>query len=604
MAYAQQPAPVFHEDFQNGIPDTFTLMDFDGHTPDPDLNFPKGKAWASWTDPDDAENLIAASVSWYDHSGCTANDWMITPVITLPADSAACQLYWRSRSAVSTFMDAYQVAVATDTDQKADVLAKTSDKWMVVKQISNSQNLAEWKTYKVDLSNFRGRTIYLAFINVTTDGWMCYVDDITVGEEASVNLGDVRIQSLPFAADGKATIKADLHVGILNKLTSFTARLTSDADTLTETISGNYDVNKHYSLTLNNQLPGDETATRKYKLELLNDTILFATDSSEVTYTKSLDGQLCVVAEGLHDCTDSYGPRMIEGFKWAKEQLGDRFLGFQLHTAEYDPLRYNASQRYYKLLKNFDLIPNQTVVVGRKATGDVYDQIESLCEDNLNRILLATPQIEGEIDDEEMTIQAKCTFAIPLENQSYSYEIIVTEDTVWTTQSNMYAGGDLFGKFCGYENYPLNANIPVNNVVRAVFSSKSMTFNKDTQAGEEVVLEAIVKDFEQSSSERFDCAEPRNLFASILIIDDATGEIINAARSKMVYTGNKPVNGIVDIADCQTTKIEVFDLNGRKVTSYGLTEDSDAMIPAKAHGSLFIIKKVSNGETQTYKVHR
>ena len=146
--------PVFHEDFSNGIPETFSLFDRDCLTPKDGLGYPAKTAWAAWTDPDDADNGIAASVSYYSNGGA-ANDWMVLPKIQMPEDSASCQLYWRSRSAFDTFKDGYVVVVNEQTNYSPKQLIDKDINWSFIRQVQNNQNPASWQTFQTDLSAYR-----------------------------------------------------------------------------------------------------------------------------------------------------------------------------------------------------------------------------------------------------------------------------------------------------------------------------------------------------------------------------------------------------------------------------------------------------------------
>ena len=78
LPFSLKSQSIFQEDFENGIPNTFTLVDNDGLSPNsPDFN----NAWIAF--PLAGENL-AASTSWYVPAG-QADDWLITPAINIPA---------------------------------------------------------------------------------------------------------------------------------------------------------------------------------------------------------------------------------------------------------------------------------------------------------------------------------------------------------------------------------------------------------------------------------------------------------------------------------------------------------------------------------------
>ena len=100
-------------DFENGIPETVILKDYDGLTPKSGLGFPENTAWSIWSDPNASINNVVGSCSYYENGG-QANDWLVIPDIALPEDSASCQMFWRSRSAWDTYKDGYVVVITTE----------------------------------------------------------------------------------------------------------------------------------------------------------------------------------------------------------------------------------------------------------------------------------------------------------------------------------------------------------------------------------------------------------------------------------------------------------------------------------------------------------
>ena len=73
---------IFSEDFQQGIPNTWTLINVDGRTPDSTMVLPSQitDAWVPLDDFGNPGDTFAASTSKYLPAG-QANDWLITPAI-------------------------------------------------------------------------------------------------------------------------------------------------------------------------------------------------------------------------------------------------------------------------------------------------------------------------------------------------------------------------------------------------------------------------------------------------------------------------------------------------------------------------------------------
>ena len=113
-------AQIFKEDFENGMPSTFTIIDNDGGTPATNVNWCTD-AWVVRADFEFTTDNVAASVSWYSPAG-TSDDYMITPAITIPAGTAP-SLIWNVKAQDGSFADGYEVIISTTGNTLADMQA-------------------------------------------------------------------------------------------------------------------------------------------------------------------------------------------------------------------------------------------------------------------------------------------------------------------------------------------------------------------------------------------------------------------------------------------------------------------------------------------------
>lgn len=164
---------VFFEDFGGGIPTDFTLIDVDGLTPADPVSF-ISEAWVA--DADEEGDSIAISTSWYDPAG-TADDWLITPQISVPA-TGEFVLQWNARSFDPSFRDGYQVLISVGA-------AEIPDFTDVV--FSVDQEIASWTTRSVSLQDYSGQDIFIAFRNNSSDQFLLAVDDISVVSKLAVD---------------------------------------------------------------------------------------------------------------------------------------------------------------------------------------------------------------------------------------------------------------------------------------------------------------------------------------------------------------------------------------------------------------------------------
>lgn len=159
---------VYTEDFQSGIPVNYTLIDNDGLTVDPMVS-EFSDAWISLEDPDNAGDFVVGSTSFFAPVG-VADRWLITPQISLGAYGNI--LYWNARSHDASFPDSYQVLISTTgTDIASFDTLKTI-----------YSELATWNARTLNLSDsgYNNVSVYLAFRNMTNDGFKLYLDDISI----------------------------------------------------------------------------------------------------------------------------------------------------------------------------------------------------------------------------------------------------------------------------------------------------------------------------------------------------------------------------------------------------------------------------------------
>ena len=169
---------IYNEDFEAGIPVTYTIVDNDGRTPNADVA-EYTEAWISKTDPLDANNTVASSTSYFEPTG-EAERWLITPAITLGPFGNV--LFWDALSHDPSFPDGYRILVSTTDTQLASF---TDTLFFVFAELAD-----EWHTRSTSLSQLGidGETVHIAFINETDDGFKLYIDNIRVEKENTLSI--------------------------------------------------------------------------------------------------------------------------------------------------------------------------------------------------------------------------------------------------------------------------------------------------------------------------------------------------------------------------------------------------------------------------------
>lgn len=171
---------VLTEDFETGIPLSFTIVDADGLNPDNSVS-EYISAWISIPDPEDPTDTVASSTSYFSPIG-TADRWLITPPLTLGAYGNFVS--WNAKSQDASYPDDYLVLVST-TDNS---ISSFSDTIGFVLE----ENF-EWTERTVNLSDleYSNQTVYIAFRLITEDGFKLYLDDIHVWKNDASELTDL-----------------------------------------------------------------------------------------------------------------------------------------------------------------------------------------------------------------------------------------------------------------------------------------------------------------------------------------------------------------------------------------------------------------------------
>jgi len=167
-------------DFQNGIPQSYTVIDNDGLSPDINVS-EYTSAWITLADPENTTDTVASSTSFFTPSG-TADRWLITPPLSL--GSFGNFIEWQAKSQDASYPDDYLVLVSVTDDQPSSF---TDTIGYVI------QENFEWTARTVDLSEegYNDQTVYVAFRLVTTDGFKLYLDDIRAWKNDPVGIAEI-----------------------------------------------------------------------------------------------------------------------------------------------------------------------------------------------------------------------------------------------------------------------------------------------------------------------------------------------------------------------------------------------------------------------------
>jgi hypothetical protein len=222
---------LLNTDFQTGIPGSYSIVDNDGLIPDSQVaEFTS--AWIIVQDPDNISDTVAASTSFFTPVG-TANRWMITPALVLGSFGNFIQ--WEAKSQDASYPDDYIVMVST-TDNQLSSFTDTIG--------SIIEENFEWTNRQVDLSSkgYNNQTIYIAFVNVTENGFKLYIDDIHAWKEDPASVKEITqfIDVTIYPNPTSGLISIDTEENIIN-----IAVLSSSGRTLSNSKVKNLDLSEY-----------------------------------------------------------------------------------------------------------------------------------------------------------------------------------------------------------------------------------------------------------------------------------------------------------------------------------------------------------------------
>ncbi|HPK40332.1 MAG TPA: choice-of-anchor J domain-containing protein, partial [Candidatus Cloacimonadota bacterium] len=155
------------------FPEGWTTLDLDND----------GETWYHYDDePEEAHSGIGwvGSYSWDPGYDCEPDNWLITPMISLPATHEAELSYWITPIFLDDPHDTYSIMIST-TDDDPDSFSTL---------FTEVVNYEPWTQRFIDLSNYAGENVYIAFRHHDcADAWMVCLDDVKIelGDPIEIN---------------------------------------------------------------------------------------------------------------------------------------------------------------------------------------------------------------------------------------------------------------------------------------------------------------------------------------------------------------------------------------------------------------------------------
>jgi thiol-disulfide isomerase/thioredoxin len=221
--HVQAQQVVYYENFQGrDFPANITLINLDQQIPLPE---PMGKsqdAWIKGFHPGDPSRFFATTSSRFGN-GIQADRWMILPSFVVPENGV---LRWEARSSAINPQnwEDYQVLISTtgrDPGKDFTVLfeerATYSDR--------DQEVFTPWSQKEMDLGDYAGKEVSIAFRAMGTDGFLLFIDEISVSGLASLSFSLHKVSALKYHKPGEVKIKGSLLNSGRELIHSFDAKL-------------------------------------------------------------------------------------------------------------------------------------------------------------------------------------------------------------------------------------------------------------------------------------------------------------------------------------------------------------------------------------------
>jgi hypothetical protein len=424
----------FFEDFTGGLT-KFTTYDVDGNKPHANVSslFGSTAPYKAWVSRTETGNYYAASTSYYT-TVATSNDWLVTTSAVSIVSSSA-YLVWKAKSFDSSYKDGYKVYVSITGNKVADFSTVL---------YTNSGENSTWTTRSVSLASYAGKSIYIAFVNNSTDKFILGIDDIFAGV-TNFNMDDNTPQ---FTYYKRVAVQGTFD-NYGSPVTAFTVKYTANSVTYTKTYTGlNVAAGASSSFIFSDSITVNGAGNAvAYTLEITSGSVTKST-SGIVTLASFKPKKKVVIEEG----TGTWCGWCPRGFVYMKKMKNsyypDKFIGIAVHNGVNDPMTdatYNAGLG--PLISN--LYPNG--MVNRKYLCDPLD-FETNFTTALNEFTpaefnLAADWTDGTHTNIKLTTDIVFNIHYP-GTANFRMAFVVIENDVKGTasgynQSNYYAGAGI-----------------------------------------------------------------------------------------------------------------------------------------------------------------
>ncbi|MCM1313350.1 MAG: Omp28-related outer membrane protein [Bacteroides sp.] len=501
-------------------------------------------------------DYCAASHSVYSPTG-KSDDWMVIPQLHIPDEQ--CILSFDAQSYRYGYEDRIKVIIY-ENDESYNYLSKDivekmrSEGKLVVDEIvypglSEEGLSGDWTNFTVNLAEYSGKNIYIAFLNDNEDQNMIFVDNVIVehnirhtialsNSQTVINKESETISGL-ITINSKTEEYSKIELTLKNSEGNVVSRVTEDGLNLKK--------GDTYKFTFSEPLPLVVGENNAFSIETQLDDYQNTTSS----FIKDLMFETTkhVVLEEYTGADCGNCPMGILAIENLEKELGDRFIPVSIHTYNGDRLSAGLGNytTYLGLLGAPSGIINRSGIISYPMWQNPEDtrfyfnnnETNDTWSDMAHQELATFADIDVDADvaynaeDGTANLTVSVRSAINASNLNLNLFYVILEDKLPNYQTNYYSKytDPIFGEWGEGGIYGSSTTTYINNdVARSCSSQLGGTggyFPQEMKAGNTYTANVSMK-LPQN------IANIKNTKVVVMLIDANTDKMINAARTAII----------------------------------------------------------------------
>lgn len=591
------------------LPTGWTQLNIDGLTPASGVSFMGTNAWLVRPKATGSSDNQVVSTSWYGPPAGISNDWLVSPSIAVPATGTNV-VQFDAMAPDANYSDGFKVYISTSPITAASLPTTAV---LTVPEAANA-----YTTYSVPLTSFAGQNVYVAIQNYSDDMYLLFVDNFKVrtlvNNDAILTSASLNRYS---AVSTNNNLVLDVKNDGANAITALTVNWNDGTDHI-QTITG-LNIASGASANVTHPTAVSYATVVEKNINITITAVNGAVDATNVTAAKKINTVSQIVEKSvvIEEGTGTWCvwcPRGAVAMEYMYDTYPTRFIGVAVHNG--DPMTVTE----YDDGANLSGFPGCNVDRALKDESVSKTLFEGYYNARKDITVPAAISATATWNGANVSVAVTSTFKTVFANANYRLGVIMIEDKVTGTgaaynQANAYAGGTN-GVMGGYESLPNPvpaAQMVYDHVGRALLGGY------DGQASS--VPASITNN--QAVNYTFNYTVPatskRYLMSAIaVLIDNTTGEIINASKVALTAAGVEevasigmevypnPASGSVTIKFDATSAdyaVAITDLSGRQVAYKVIanangSQTVDMPIEGLATGN-YLVTVSSNGASFT-----